>query len=131
MKITVLSSVTLGAGLLLLMPGSAKAHHGWVDFDEKTEITVAGTVTAFHFVNPHCVVELDVKNEKGQIQKWQAEFSSKKELSGKGWSAFTLEAGDGLTLTGHPAKDGALAIHVIKIRMSNGEMKVGLEQETR
>ena len=25
---------------LLLIPGSAQAHHGWAEFDEKTEITL-------------------------------------------------------------------------------------------
>jgi hypothetical protein len=130
MKITLFTVLSFVAGLLLV-PGSAEAHHGWVDFEEKSDVTVSGTVTAFYFVNPHCVLEFDVKDDNGHVQKWQGEFASKGELSRKGWTAASLEAGEKLTLTGHPAKDGTRAIHVTKIRMSNGEMKLGLEQEGR
>lgn len=118
-----LAPVVIG---LLLMPGTANAHHGWFDFDEKTDLTLQGTVTAFYFVNPHCVVEFDVKDEKGQIQKWQGEFASKTELSRKGWNAASLEVGEKLTFIGHPSKDGALAIHVIKIRTAGGQLKLDL-----
>jgi uncharacterized protein DUF6152 len=113
---------------LLLIPGTAQAHHGWVDFDEKAELSVSGTVTAFYFVNPHCVVEFDVKDEKGGIQKWQGEFASKLELSRKGWNPASLEAGEQLTFIGHPSKDGSLAIHVIKIRAANGELKLDFRE---
>ncbi len=113
---------------LFLAPAAATAHHGWVDFDEKADITVQGTVTAFYFVNPHCVVEFDAKDDKGRAQKWQGEFSSKLELSRKGWDAASLEAGQELTFIGHPSKDGALAIHVLKIRTASGELKLDLRE---
>ncbi len=61
MKITLLSFVPF-ATALLLMPGAAEGHHGWTEFDEKAEVTVEGTVTDFHYVNPHCVVEFEVKD---------------------------------------------------------------------
>ena len=113
---------------MLLMPIAATAHHGWVDFDEKTERTVEGTVTAFYFVNPHCVVEFDVKDEKGGIQKWQGEFASKLELSRKGWNPASIEAGEYLTFTGHPSKDGSLSLHLFKIRAASGELKLDLRE---
>jgi hypothetical protein len=127
MRITLLTFATLVVGPLL-MPAPAAAHHGWVDFDEKTEVTIEGTVTDFHFVNPHCVVEFDVQDDKGHIRKWQGEFSNPGVLSRKGWNAASLQTGEKLTLTGHPAKDGARAIHVIRIRLPSGEVKLGLEQ---
>ena len=120
-----LAPVVIG---LLLMPGTASAHHGWVDFDEKADLTVQGTVTGFYFVTPPCVVEFDVKDEKGQIQKWQGEFASKSELARKGWTAASLESGEKLTFIGHPSKDGALAIHVIKVRTASGELKLDLHE---
>ena len=113
---------------LLLLPRLAEAHHGWFDFDEKTEVTHEGTVTAFHFVNPHCVVEFDAKDEKGQVQKWQGEFASKLELSRMGWNPASLEPGEKLTFIGHPSKDGSLSIHVTKIRSANGEFKLNLRE---
>jgi hypothetical protein len=112
---------------VLLIP-SAWGHHGWAEFDENTEVTLEGTVTDFHYVNPHCVVEFEVKNVGGQKQKWQGEFSNPRVLSRKGWNAASLEAGDKLTITGHPARKGVLALHVTRIRSSNGEVKLDLKE---
>ena len=77
----------------LLLPHAAEAHHGWLEFDPNHEVTFDGTVTDFHFTNPHCVVEFAVKDEKGQVHKWQGEFSNPAQLSRKGWTAASLQAG--------------------------------------
>lgn len=105
---------------LLAVSTLAQAHHGWAEFDEKTEVTYQGTITAFYFVNPHCVVEFEVKDDKGQIHKWQGEFSSPGELKRRGWTAAMLETGEKLTITGHPSKNAAPAIHATRIVLSNG-----------
>ena len=113
----------------LLLPGSVQAHHGWQEFDEKTEVTVTGIVTDFHYVNPHCVVEFDVKDDKGRIQKWQGEFSNPGVLSRRGWNAAYLEVGDKLTISGHLAKkDGVLALHVTRIVAASGVLKLELRE---
>ena len=119
--------VSLITGLVLI-PVPAKAHHGWAEFDENSEVTLQGTVTDFHYVNPHCVVEFQVKDEKGQIQKWQGEFSNPGVLSRRGWNAASLETGDKITITGHPAHNGVLALHVTRIRASNGDIKLELRE---
>jgi hypothetical protein len=127
MKITLLTFAALITGLLLI-PGSADAHHGWTEFDEKAEVTVEGTVTDFHYVNPHCVVEFEVKDDTGHVRKLQGEFSNPGVLSRRGWNAASLEAGDKLTITGHPARNNVLALHIFRIRSSNGELKLDLQE---
>src|ERR1700689_3598227 len=127
MKITLLGFAPIAAALLL-MPGSAEAHHGWPEFDEKAELTVEGTVTDFHSVNPHCVGEFEGKDETGHVRKRQGDFSNPGVLSRRGWNAASLEAGDKLTITGHPARNNVLALHVFRIRSSNGELKLELRE---
>jgi hypothetical protein len=127
MKITLSTFAALVTGVLLI-PGSAGAHHGWTEFDEKAEVTVEGTVTDFHYVNPHCVVEFEVKDETGHVHRWQGEFSNPGVLSRRGWNAASLEPGDKLTITGHPARNNVLALHVFRIRSSNGELKLELRE---
>jgi len=125
------TSLAIGIPVLagLLLPISVQAHHGWQEFDEKAEVTVIGIVTDFHYVNPHCVVEFEVKDDKGGIQKWQGEFSNPGVLSRRGWNAAYLEAGDKLTITGHPAKKtGVLALHVTRILSAGGELKLELRE---
>jgi len=127
MKAVLLTSVALALSLLLT-PVPAKGHHGWAEFDDKAEVTFEGTVTDFHFVNPHCVVEFTLKDDDGQVHKWQGEFSNPPVLSRRGWNAASLQPGDKLTITGHPAKNSVPALHVTKIRMSNGELKLDLRE---
>jgi hypothetical protein len=94
------------------------AHHGLAAFDRTTKITLTGTVTDFHFVAPHAVVEFDVKDETGRVQAWQAELTSPRYL--KGWTATSLEPGDVVTVTGYRAKSGALFVWVTELSSSNG-----------
>jgi hypothetical protein len=119
----------MAAAVLVLMPATAEAHHGWNDFNAGTEVTFQGIVVAFHFTNPHCVVEFEVTDEKGQVRKWEGEFASPGELQRKGWNANSLEAGDKLVISGHPSKDGSPAIHVSKI-VTNGK-ELQLEKYSR
>ena len=80
--------------LLLLIAASAVAHHGYAAFDTSAEVTIKGTVTDFHFVNPHCVIEIDVKDDKGQVQNWKAELTSANHLAPKGWTEASVQPGD-------------------------------------
>ncbi|HWF48818.1 MAG TPA: DUF6152 family protein [Bryobacteraceae bacterium] len=96
----------------------AIAHHGLAAFDQTKKITLKGTVTEFHFVNPHCVVEFDVKDDKGQVQKWQGQMTSPAHL--KGWTATSLEEGNVVTVTGYRAKSGATYMWITTLISSNG-----------
>ncbi len=104
--------------ILLASVTLAIAHHGLAAFDQTTTITIKGTVTEFHFVNPHCVVEFEVKDDKGQVQRWQGEMTSPAHL--KGWTATSLEAGNVVTVSGYRAKSGAYYMWITKLSSSNG-----------
>ncbi len=104
--------------ILLASAALAVAHHGLAAFDQTTTITVKGTVTEFHFVNPHCVVEFEVKGDKGKIEKWQGEMTSPAHL--KGWTATSLEQGNVVTVSGYRAKSGAFYMWITKLSSSNG-----------
>jgi hypothetical protein len=83
-------------------------------------------VTDFSFLNPHCIVSLDVKDDKGIMQKWQGELTSPNHLVRAGWKATTLKSGDEVTLTGFRAKSGANSMWITKVVLANGqEMKTG------
>jgi Family of unknown function (DUF6152) len=109
---------------LLLATGAAvMAHHGLAAFDQTTKVTVTGTVTVFRFINPHAVVEFDVKDQQGRVQAWQAELTTPARL--KGWTATSLEPGVVVTVSGYRAKSGAASLWVTGLTASNGlELKV-------
>jgi hypothetical protein len=110
---------------LFVIAGAAFAHHGYAMFDKNAETTLQGTVTEFHFVNPHCIVEFEVKDDKGQMQKWSGELTSPVHLSPRGWKATSLEPGDKLSITGWPARNGVHSLWVTKIVSNGKELKIG------
>ena len=108
--------------LLLSLGGSAFAHHGFVAwFDMSKSTTVKGTVTSFDWTNPHAYIYFDVKDEKGNIEKWSAELGALGMLARAGWSRNTLKLGDEITATGNRAKDGKPIMHLDKIILANGQ----------
>src|SRR5262249_40600894 len=106
MKHIRLSFLTLAASLLLY-PDLARAHHGWAAFASESQITLKGKVTEFHFVNPHSVVEVEVKDDKGQLQSWEGELPSRSNLGTRGWTAASLGDKEEITITGYPARNGS------------------------
>jgi len=109
---------TIGLVLFLTAGALAVAHHGLEAFDQTRKLTLKGTVTAFHFVNPHSVVEFEVKDDKGKIEEWKAEMTNPGHL--KGWTATSLEPGNVVTVTGYRAKSGASYLWVTSLSSSNG-----------
>jgi hypothetical protein len=103
---------------VFLIPALAIAHHGLAVFDRTSPVTLTGTVTDFHFTNPHCIIDFDVKGEKGQIQRWQGELTSPLHL--KGWATTSLEPGNQVKVTGYRAKSGALYVWITRLVSSNG-----------
>ena len=74
--------------LLLLVAGSASAHHSATMFEQTKQITVEGVVKEFQYTNPHSWLLVDVKDTNGKV-----------------------------TMTGRPMKDGTpAAIWVLAIK---------------
>jgi hypothetical protein len=97
------------------------AHHGQATYDETKLATVMGTVSDFQFTNPHALLYLDVKNEKGKIEKWTGEGTSPNMLVREGWDRKTIKPGDQVTATGHPARNGSNSMRVEKVILPNGK----------
>ena len=112
------------AASLFWTPRLASGHHGWAAFESKTTVTFKGTVTDFHFVNPHSVVDFEVADEHGQVQKWQGELTSAARLASKGWTATTLEDGNEVTITGYRAQSGVRTLRISKIISNGTELKI-------
>ena len=123
MKQMLLALFAIAAGFLVT-PYPAYAHHGFAGFDRNSVATFEGTVTDFHYVNPHSVVEFDVKDAKGQVTSWQGEMTSPSHLAPLGWSPSSLEAGDKVTVSGYRAKNGRPTLWVTKILVNGKELRI-------
>ena len=91
---------------LLLFSSAASAHHGVAYYDMKKTIVLTGTVTAFDWGNPHCLVHMDVMDDAGHFRHWTLEMSSIFAMSKRGWDKDTLKRGDHAVAETHPAQNG-------------------------
>ena len=106
---------------ILIVSGPMFAHHGTAAYDTKSSVTVKGTMTEFRFINPHVQLYFDVKNEKGEVEKWQAELTAPNKMSRAGWDKHTLKPGDSITATGYVAKDEPHTMWINKLIGPEGQ----------
>jgi hypothetical protein len=97
------------------------AHHGRANYDATKIVTIMGTVSAFQFSNPHAQLFLDVKDDKGKVERWIGEGTSPNMLVREGWDRKTIKPGDQITATGHAARDGSNTLRIEKIILPSGK----------
>jgi hypothetical protein len=105
----------------LIFAAPLLAHHGTAAYDSTKTITVKGIVSDFQFVNPHVLVFFDVKDDKGNLEKWQGELTSPNHLARAGWNKHTLKPGDAISFSGVRAKSGAPTLWLTKIVAAGGQ----------
>jgi len=114
--------ISAGLGIVILISSfSLFAHHGTAAYDTSKQVTVKGTMTEFRFINPHVQLFFDVKNDKGEVEKWQAELTAPNKLSRAGWDKETLKPGDVITATGFITKDTGHTMWIDKLVGPTGE----------
>jgi DNA/RNA endonuclease YhcR with UshA esterase domain len=111
----------------LLVSAPLRAHHGEANYDTDKVVSVKGTVSDFQFINPHTLITLDVKNDKGEIEKWACEMRSPSMLVRVGgWDKNTLKVGDVITVFGSRAKNGSTVMRLQKLTLADGTVKDNL-----
>ena len=112
---------SLVAGLALLAPAGALAHHSFAaEYDTKKPVTLKGTVTNVEWTNPHARFYLDVKDESGAVTHWNLELASPNVLSRNGWTRHSLKEGDVITVQGARAKDGSFLANARSVTLADG-----------
>ena len=110
----------LGISLAIVcVPGFA--HHGSAAYETNSLLTLKATVTEFRFINPHCQVFFDVRNDQGEVQHWQGELTAPNKLARAGWTKHSLNVGDQITVSGSAAKGGAHSIWIRKLVGPDGQ----------
>lgn len=117
-KIATILAVVIG---LLASAAPAVAHHGAAAFDTSRTVTMKGTVTYWMWANPHCFVQYDIKNDKGEVQHWVAETSNPPDMINKGWTKDTLKVGDEISVTVYPARNGKPVGRLVHVVLANGK----------
>jgi Family of unknown function (DUF6152) len=95
------------AGLVLgIVSMPVPAHHSGAMFDDKSSVTLTGTVKQFQWTNPHCWLQVLVKDAAGSTE-WSVEMGSPSQLFRGGWRPTIVHAGDSIVVVIHPMRDGS------------------------
>ena len=114
-------SVFAAVVCLLIVSVPLAAHHGSAVFDVGKKATMKGTVTEWFWANPHCFLKFDVQDENGQVVHWVAETSNPPDMINRGWTKYSFKAGDQVTVTLEPVKNGAPNGRVLQVVLPDGK----------
>jgi hypothetical protein len=89
----------------ILVP--AFGHHSFAsEFDLNHPINMTGTITKVDWINPHCYMDMDVKDAaSGKVEHWTFEFGAPVGLRRAGMRQDMLQIGQPMTIVGYAAKD--------------------------
>lgn len=116
--VRVITTLLLGACL------PALAHHSFAMFDQKTQVSIKGTVREFQWTNPHAFIHVQVPDNADGSDIWQVELNSPNNLKRQGWKSNTLKVGDVVTVVLNPLKDGSKGGLFVSIKMADGSVFV-------
>jgi hypothetical protein len=114
-----LFGLIVAAGVLVISLPVA-AHHGAASFDTGKEITLKGTVTEWIWANPHCFLKFDAMDDTGTVRNWAVETQNPTTMSQRGWRRNSFKAGDQVSVTLEPVKNGAPVGKVISVITAAG-----------
>lgn len=115
------------ATALMLLGGSAQAHHSKAMFDSEKCATIAGTVRTFEWVYPHAWLWIVVNEGTGNDGIWGFESMSPAQLYGVDhrWTRESVKKGDKVSIRYSPMKDGRHGGSMNSVTVPNGLVMLG------
>ncbi len=96
------------------------AHHSAAPlFDIKALESHAGVVTEVWFYNPHVRYYVNTAGEGQDPQIWEVETHNRNRMFADGWDETTVQVGDRVGFSGHPARNGARSV-LVRIMSKDG-----------
>ncbi|HEX4023365.1 MAG TPA: DUF6152 family protein [Steroidobacteraceae bacterium] len=113
--------ITACAATLMLFSAPAWVHHSYAMFDTSRKVSVSGTITEFHWTNPHASFKVSALTPTGASEVWAVEMGSPNNLVREGWKRTTLKPGDKVTVTMTPLRDGSPGGSYLGIMLADGK----------
>ena len=113
--------ILFGVAMCLILDSNpVLAHHGFAAFQMDQVSTIKGTVVDYELINPHVQIFLKVEQEGGKSVEWNVEGVSLNMMVRAGFKRDSLKAGDTVSVTGHPGKNGKPILLLMKIMLADG-----------
>jgi Family of unknown function (DUF6152) len=119
-------SLLVAALAIAVVTVPAEAHHSTAMFDFTKSIEIKGTIKQFQWTNPHTWTIVTAEGDATVAGEYNLEGMSPNYLSRNGWNKRTLKAGDKVTLTVYPLKDGRKGGFMVSAKMEDGTILYNL-----
>jgi hypothetical protein len=116
------SFVTCASALMLLVAGTARAHHSPILFDRTKKVALSGTVAEFAWMNPHASIQLDVPKPGAPAERWGVEMNSPNNLVKDGWKSTLIKSGDKVTIVVYPLRSGEHGGIFVSMKLADGRV---------
>jgi Family of unknown function (DUF6152) len=101
----VLASVAVAAGCIGVSV-TAAAHHSFAMFDLTQHVLIEGTVTDWHYNNPHSWLYIQAPDENGEMKTWSFEGAAPVHATRQGVTGDTFRKGETVRVVMSPLRDG-------------------------
>ena len=98
---------------LMLVSAAALIAQAKPDYDTSKQLKLDATITRFELTDMHAQIFFDAKDDKGTVQHWTVEADNVNTDyrfeygNDQGWNRLTFQAGDNVSITLNPSKEGA------------------------
>jgi len=114
--------VGCACALVLGLASPALAHHSAAGIDRTKTVVVNGIVKEFRWTNPHSWIDLDVTDASGVTKTWSVEMTSPTFLIRAGWKRSSLKAGDKVSVTLRPFRNGDPGGLFVSVTLPDGQV---------
>jgi len=112
--------VSLCVVLGSLFAAPASAHHSLSVYNRFSAKTIEGTVQSFNWSNPHVRLVLMTTDPDGVVTQWTFEGGSINRLATAGLNRNIVTAGDKISVSYNPRRDGAKSGFLLSITSASG-----------
>ena len=106
---------------LVIQP--AYGHHSFTaEFVADKTATLNGKITQVWFKNPHVRYLIEIENEAGEAETWDARGSPVVWLARKGWTKDTIKEGDEVSMYGYLGRDGIKMLSIMTVTLADGTL---------
>jgi hypothetical protein len=104
-----------------VMATAAFAHHGWSEYDEKTPLTVQGTITESTYGNPHGAIKLRA-TDGGKV--WDVVLAPVARMQTRGLTEAMLKPGTTATVLGYQHRKVATEMRAENITIDQKKVEL-------
>jgi len=112
--------LALAATAAVLTATQALAHHSAAMFDFRNTRTLTGTVKKVEVINPHTHMLVTITDDRG-TRDWNFEGHSASNFYRAGYNRGSVQAGDPITITIAPMRDGSDGGYIVSFITKDGD----------